>query len=76
MYNSIIEKFRSLPEACRAFDSVWNAEKQQREIEELSYQLERAQSEYSEMHQTMLADLRKYWSDEEIREAGLLEIQP
>jgi hypothetical protein len=70
---SIIDKFRSLPQACRAFDSVWDAEKQRREIAELEHQLERARSEYSEIHDRMLADLRKYWSDEEIHQAGLLE---
>jgi hypothetical protein len=72
MVNSAIEKFRSLPQACRAFDSIWDLEKQEREIEELEYQLERAQSEYRELRQKALADLRKYWSDEELKVVGLL----
>jgi hypothetical protein len=67
---TVIEKFRSLPEACRAFDSVWSLHKQEDEIRHLECQLAQARVEYSELERSALTDLRKFWSDEELNQAG------
>lgn len=69
---NLIEKFKTLPEAKCVPDSVWTTQSLLDQLAELDAQRERIQQELYEVSPRMMRDLKKDWSDDELKEAGLM----
>jgi precorrin-6B methylase 1 len=68
---SVIEKFKSLPEAGRTPDSVWEVQKIVEQLSNLENQRLVMLRELVEANERMRKDLLKDWSEAEIKDAGL-----
>jgi len=69
---SAVEKYRTLPEAHRVPDAVWDLAKHEDYIRDLEHQLQLATAELAELQRRALAVLRKTWTDDDLKTAGLL----
>jgi hypothetical protein len=68
---NVIEKFKSLPEARRTPDSVWEVQKIVEQLSNLENQRLVMLRELVEANERMRKDLLKDWSEAEIKDAGL-----
>jgi len=69
---SIIDKFKALPEAKKAPDSVWNVHRILTQIEELETQRQSLLVELETANDRMMSDLKRDWTDDELSTVGLI----
>lgn len=69
---SIIDKFKALPEAKKAPDSVWSVQRILAQIEDLDTQRQSLLAELETASNRMMSDLKRDWTDDELATVGLI----